>query len=189
MTDSSTPIRVGIIGTGQIGNHHLDNYTKVVKGVEVAAICDIKPEVLSAVQKKYNIADENVYLHFRDMLQRPDIDAIDVCLHNNMHCPATVAALEAGKHVYCEKPMAGTYIDALTMYQTSQRVGKKLSIQLSTVFAKSTWAAKEIIEFGANGQGLPCTFHRLPQAGQTFCGWLWKNGVCQERSGGRRSAL
>jgi predicted dehydrogenase len=152
MANSTQPIRVGIIGTGQIGNFHLDNYTKVVKGVEVAAICDINPEVLSTVQKKYNISDENAYIHFRDMLKRTDIEAIDVCLHNNMHCPATVAALEAGKHVYCEKPMAGTYTDALTMFQTSQRTGKKLSIQLSTVFAKSTRAAKEIIDSGRLGK-------------------------------------
>ena len=52
----------------------------------------------------------NVYTDFRELLKRDDIEAVDVCLHNNLHMPVTVAALEAGKHVYCEKPMAGAYV-------------------------------------------------------------------------------
>jgi len=62
----------------------------------------------------------------------------DVCLHNNHHVPVTIEVLHAGKHVYCEKPMAGAYVDALAMYETAKRTGKKLSIQLSTLCSKET---------------------------------------------------
>lgn len=54
-----------------------------------------------------------------DLLAREDIQAVDICLHNNYHMSATVAALEAGKDVFCEKPMAGAYVDALRMWETA----------------------------------------------------------------------
>jgi predicted dehydrogenase len=66
--------------------------------------------------------------------------------------PATVAALEAGKHVYCEKPMAGAYRDAERMLQTAQEVGRKLSIQVRNIFSKETKAAKALIDGGHLGK-------------------------------------
>jgi predicted dehydrogenase len=64
----------------------------------------------------------------------------------------TVAALEAGKHVYCEKPMAGSYRDALTMFETAQRVGKQLHIQISNLYEIETRAAKTLIDEGHLGE-------------------------------------
>jgi predicted dehydrogenase len=66
--------------------------------------------------------------------------------------PVTVAALQAGKHVYCEKPMAGAYVDAEAMYKAAQEAGRKLSIQLGTLYAKETKAAKALIDMGMLGQ-------------------------------------
>jgi len=142
-------IRIGVIGVGQIGKHHLNNYQKVA-GADVAAIADINADELQRVAENYKIAD--TYTNFRDLLKRDDIEAVDVCLHNNLHMPVTVAALQAGKHVYCEKPMAGSYIDAEKMYQTAQETGRKLSIQLSTLFADETKAAKWMIDQGLLGR-------------------------------------
>jgi predicted dehydrogenase len=85
-------------------------------------------------------------------LARKDIDAIDVCLHNNFHMPATVAALDAGKHVYCEKPMAGSYTDAKTMLDKAAAVGKNLHIQLATLYSNETRAAKDLIDAGELGE-------------------------------------
>jgi predicted dehydrogenase len=85
-------------------------------------------------------------------LARDDIVAVDVCLHNNLHMPVTVAALEAGKNVFCEKPMAGSYRDAETMYERAQALGRKLSIQLNTLFREETKAAKHLIDHGYLGK-------------------------------------
>jgi predicted dehydrogenase len=63
-----------------------------------------------------------------------------------------VAALQAGKHVYCEKPMAGAYADALKMWQTAEATGRKLSIQLLTLYQNNTKAAKALIEAGQLGR-------------------------------------
>lgn len=150
MKGSPPTIRVGVIGAGQIGKHHIETYTSKVEGVEIVAICDINDEEAERVAKKYGIPQ--VFHDFKDLLALSDISAVDVALHNNLHCPVTVEALKAGKDVFCEKPMAGSYIDAETMYQTALETGKKLSIQLSTLFSKETRAASEIIKNGLLGK-------------------------------------
>jgi len=145
---SKEKIRIGIIGVGQIGKHHLNTYQKI-EGAEIVAIADINEAELNRVGDSYGIA--NRYTNFRDLLARDDIQAVDVCLHNNFHMPVTVAALEAGKDVYCEKPMAGAYIDAERMYTTARSLGRKLSIQLNTLYRPETKAAKWLIDNGYLG--------------------------------------
>lgn len=142
-------LRIGVIGVGQIGQVHLDNY-KEIPEVEVVAIADTNRAHAQSVGGRYGIPD--VYADFRELLAREDIQAVDVCLHNNLHMPVSVAALEAGKHVYCEKPMAGSYRDAEKMYQTAQALGLKLSIQLGALFSWETKAAKVLIEQGLLGK-------------------------------------
>jgi predicted dehydrogenase len=141
-------IRIGIIGCGQIAQHHMRTYADIPEA-EMVAFADISEEAVSRSAKEFGVKDTTT--DFRDLLRRDDIDAIDVCLHNNFHMPVTVAALEAGKHVYCEKPMAGSYRDAVTMLETARTTGKKLHIQLSTLYSRETRAAKELIDMGELG--------------------------------------
>ena len=147
--DASRKIRIGSIGVGQIGKRHLERYD-TIEDAEVVAIADTNQAELERVAEKHDIP--HTYTDFRELFKRDDIEAVDVCLHNNLHMPVTVAALESGKHVYCEKPMAGTYCDAEVMYETAQRLGLKLSIQLSTVFSKETKAARVLIDEGLLGK-------------------------------------
>jgi predicted dehydrogenase len=142
-------IRIGIIGVGQIGKHHVNEYNKI-PGAKIVAVCDIRDDEANRVASLNNIP--HVYHYFREMLQRDDLDAIDVCVHNNMHAPMTILALQAGKNVYCEKPMAGTYRDAENMYKVSLETGKKLSIQLSTLFSNEVRVAKYLIDAGKLGK-------------------------------------
>lgn len=141
-------VRIGIIGVGQIGKSHLRRYREI-EAAEIVALADIDEAEGTRVSESFEIP--NVYTDFRKMLERDDIVAVDVCLHNNLHMPATVAALRASKHVYCEKPMAGTYADAETMMETAEETGKMLSIQLSTLYSDETKAAKFLIEEGHLG--------------------------------------
>jgi predicted dehydrogenase len=97
-------LRIGVIGVGQIGQVHLDNY-KAIPEVEVVAIADMNEPHARSVAVRYGIPDS--YADFHDLLARPDIQAVDVCLHNNLQMPVSVAALQAGKHVFCEKPKGG----------------------------------------------------------------------------------
>ena len=143
------PIRIGLIGAGQRGGQHLENYQHV-PGAEIVAVADINEALAQRVAAQYKIPD--VYTDYRHLLQRDDLEAVDICLHNNLHRPVAVAAMEAGKHVYCEKPMAGSYADAKIMYDTAQALGRKLSIQLFTLFKPYTRAAKLLIDDGYLGE-------------------------------------
>ncbi|HMO60263.1 MAG TPA: Gfo/Idh/MocA family oxidoreductase, partial [Roseiflexaceae bacterium] len=124
--------------------------TEVLSEDELVAIADANQEEATRVAKRHGIPQ--IYSDFRELLAHPEIVAVDVCLHNNFHAPVTIAALEAGKHVFCEKPMAGTYIDALTMYEAAQRTGRRLGIQLATLFSNETKAAQRLIDAGALGR-------------------------------------
>ena len=141
-------VRIGIIGVGQIGTSHLNRYKEIPRA-QVVAVADLFPEKIATAKERFDIADG--YTDYKDLLARDDIDAVDVCVHNNKHAPLTMAALQAGKHVYCEKPMAGSYRDAEAMFQTAQREKRMLSIQMSTLFSIESRAAKRLIEEGHLG--------------------------------------
>lgn len=145
---SNEAIRIGIIGCGQIAQQHMKTYS-AIPGAKMVACADLNETAARQSSETYGI--EHVYTNFHEMLQRDDLDAIDVCLHNNFHMAATVIALEKGFHVYCEKPMAGSYRDALTMYETARATGKNLHIQLSTLYSDETTAAKYLIDNGELG--------------------------------------
>jgi predicted dehydrogenase len=143
-------VRIGIIGVGQIGKHHLNVYQEQVPNAEIVAVADINEAEANRVSEAYGIPD--VYTDFRELLKRDDIEAVDVCLHNNLHMPVTVAAFEAGKHVYCEKPMAGAYRDAEVMLKKAKELDRKLLIQLRNIFIPETKAARILIDEGRLGK-------------------------------------
>ena len=149
--DSSAhrPIRIGLIGAGQRGQQHLENYQQV-PGAEIVAVADINESLARSVAARFDIP--HVYTDYRELLRRDDLEAVDICLHNNLHRPVAVAAMEAGLHVYCEKPMAGSYADAKVMYDTAQALGRKLAIQLYTLFRPETRAARILIDEGSLGE-------------------------------------
>jgi predicted dehydrogenase len=142
-------VRVGVIGVGQIGKAHVERYKKV-PDAELVAVADINEAEAQRVAKMHGIPA--AYGDFRQLLARDDIVAVDVCLHNNLHMPVTVAALEAGKHVYCEKPMAGSYADAAAMLRAAHDCNRMVSIQLARLFDNETKAARALIEQGLLGR-------------------------------------
>ena len=141
-------VRLGIIGTGIIAQQHLTNYSKL-PGVKVVMACDLIQSKLEAFCEKFGIAEHT--LDYRELLKRDDIEAVDVCVHNNLHAPLSIEVMKAGKHCYCEKPMAGSYADALAMYEASKKLGRMLHIQLGYLYRDETRAAKKLIEAGELG--------------------------------------
>jgi predicted dehydrogenase len=118
----SSKVKVGIIGLGAIGNVHIESLRKVADA-EVAALCDGIPDRLKA--KGDALGCKNLYADFRDLVRQPDLDAVVVAVPNFVHCDATVAALKAGRHVLCEKPMALNAKQARLMVDTA-KASKKL---------------------------------------------------------------
>ena len=93
------PIRIGVIGNGIIGHMHLRNY-RLIPQARVVALCDIDPQVLAQTGDEFDIPEKDRTTQIGDLLKRDDIQAVDVCLHNNLHAPVAIAALEAGKDLY-----------------------------------------------------------------------------------------
>ena len=120
-------VKIGLVGCGGIANgKHLPSYSKIPEA-ELVAFCDIVVERAEKAKEKYGTADAKVYTDYKELLANEEIDAVLVLTHNSMHCEITVAALNAGKHVLCEKPMAITYEEAKKMIEARDKSGKLLS--------------------------------------------------------------
>jgi len=141
-------IRIGMIGQGIIAQSHLEAYASI-EGAKVVAVCDINEAKLKASAEKHHV--EATYTDYRELLRRDDIDAVDVCLHNNLHAPIACDVMLAGKDCYCEKPMAGSYRDAKAMYDLAQKLGRKLHVQLAFLYSGETRAARKLLDAGLLG--------------------------------------
>lgn len=109
----SDKIKVGIIGCGGIANaKHLPALSHQKNRVDIVAFCDLIPERAKKAAEKYGTENADVYTDYRELLKDESIEVVHVLTPNISHCELTVAALEAGKHVMCEKPMAATPADA-----------------------------------------------------------------------------
>ena len=175
-------VRIGVIGNGIIGEHHLATYAKIPEA-EVVALCDINEARMNEMGDKYGV--ERRTANIGKLLLMDDIDAVDVCLHNNLHAPVTIEALRMGKHVYCEKPMAGSFADAQAMYDAMQETGKKLHIQLAGLYYKETKAAKRFIDNGDLGHIYHMRSYGFRRRGRPFVdGYATKEFVNTTTSGG-----
>ncbi len=121
-------LRIGIIGCGGIANgKHMPSLKKIGE-VEMVAFCDIIKERAEKAKADYGTPDAKVYTDYKKLLSDKSIDIVHVCTPNRSHSFITVDALEAGKHVMCEKPMAINSEEAKKMLDAAERTGKKLTI-------------------------------------------------------------
>ena len=145
-------IKIGIIGCGGIANgKHMPSLAKVADA-EMVAFCDIIPERAEKAAKEFGTPDAKVYTDYKELLKDPTIDVVHVCTPNRSHSFITVDALEAGKHVMCEKPMAINSAEAQKMIDAAKRTGKKLSIGYQSRFRDDSLYLKKEAEDGTFGE-------------------------------------
>ncbi len=142
-------IKVAVIGTGGISNEHINAYLKN-PNVELYAFCDINEKQLNMMAEKYGVTrtytDKDVMLK-----ELPELDAVSVCTWNSQHAPCTIAALNAGCHVICEKPMATSAAEARAMKEAAERNGKLLMIGFVRRFGNDCKILTDYIENGYFG--------------------------------------
>ncbi|MFC4322065.1 Gfo/Idh/MocA family protein [Litchfieldia salsa] len=142
-------LKVAVIGCGSIAKHrHLPEYAQN-KQVEIVAVCDIVEERVNEFATKY---DAIAYTSYEELLANQDIDIVSVCTPNYLHASISVAALKAGKHVLCEKPMATSKEEAEEMIREAEAAGKKLMIAHNQRFVPAHQKARELIEKGELGK-------------------------------------
>ncbi|WP_347548567.1 Gfo/Idh/MocA family oxidoreductase [Pseudalkalibacillus hwajinpoensis] len=141
-------MKVAVIGCGSIARRrHLPEY-RSQDYVEIVAVCDVVKERAEEMASEYGGV---AYTDYRILVEDKEIDAVSVCLPNSLHAPVSIAALNAGKHVLCEKPMATSREEAEAMIQAAEVNSKKLMIAHNQRFVDSHVKAKELIESGEVG--------------------------------------
>lgn len=135
-------IKIGIIGTGNIADIHLGAYAKN-PDIEIYALCDINEERVKTMGKKYGVS--RIFTDMNEMLKLKEIDAVSVCTWNSQHAPCTITALNAGKHVLCEKPMATSAEEAREMEAAAEKNGKLLMIGFVRRFGNDCAILKDFI--------------------------------------------
>lgn len=141
-------VKVGVIGTG-IGIGHVRGYRQL-GNVELLAVADLDRARGEAVARENDIP--MVCTDYQSLLSVGEIDAISVCTPNCLHSEISVAALRAGKHVLCEKPLAVTVKEGKEMVAAAKQSGKKLMIALNQRFGAHNQLMKRHIEEGALGE-------------------------------------
>ncbi|MBR6915699.1 MAG: Gfo/Idh/MocA family oxidoreductase, partial [Clostridia bacterium] len=128
MIGANDKVRIGIIGCGGIANGKHMPSLKRLDDVEMVAFCDIIVERAELAKQQYGTPDAAVYEDYKKLLEDESIDVVHVCTPNRSHSFITVDALNAGKHVMCEKPMAINSAEAKKMLDASKTSGKLLTI-------------------------------------------------------------
>ena len=103
-------LRVGIIGVGWPGQRHIEGYQKH-PNTQIVTLSDVDTEATECVKEEYNVDGAAVFRDYQELLAAPDIDAVSICTPNFLHAPMAIDALDAGKHVLLEKPLAHTLAD------------------------------------------------------------------------------
>lgn len=141
-------LKVGIVGLGTIANVHAGGW-KATPNAELVAGCDINPDVFERWDKVHGL--KNFSTDPFEFINDPEFDIIDICTPNNFHAQQTIAALEAGKHVLCEKPLAPTVDEIRRMISARDRSGKLLMTAHQLRFTGTARALKAEIDSGALG--------------------------------------
>jgi len=148
---SEKTLRVGIIGSGWIANvAHVPAWRNLSDSVEVVANADINPEIAATFAGANDIPTH--YGDYREMLAKEALDIVSVCTPNCYHREATLAALAAGAHVLCEKPIATCRPDAIEMYEAADNAGRLLMVGQSSRFVPHAFAARDIVAAGQLGE-------------------------------------
>ena len=176
-------LRVGILGCGKVAQvRHIPEYA-ANKNAELVGFYDLVYERAESMAAQYG---GRAFATAKELIECPEIDAVSICTANNAHAEMTVAALKAGKHVLCEKPMATALEECESMVFESERSGKKLMVAHNQRFMQEHVKAKQLLDAGAIGKVLTfrtCFGHGGPDA------WSVDSGTANWFFDKRRSAF
>ncbi len=142
-------LRIGVIGLGWFGEIHCETIAGVAN-LELAALCTRTPERLKSQAEKFGVS--KTYRDYRDLLADPEIDAVSIVTMWDQHTEPAIAALEAGKHVFLEKPMASTVADCSRIIAASKKAKGILQIGHICRFNPRYRMAKQAIDAGKIGR-------------------------------------
>lgn len=175
-------INVAIIGVGGIAGGHIAAYQEL-ENARLVALCDKVPERAQGkgrtittnleTKEQQPLEVKKAYTDYRDCLADPEVEMVDICLPSDLHAPVTIAALEAGKHVLCEKPMALTVADCDRMIAAARINNRLLMIAQVIRFWPEYLVLKDAVDTGKYGKLRTATFRRISSVPLwTSDGWM-----------------
>ena len=178
------PIRVAIVGCGRISDLHQLGY-RGRDDAQIVAVCDTKK--LRAKEKAKAWGVEKVYTNYQQVLEDPQIDLVELLTPHHLHCPMTVDACEAKKHVSVQKPMALSAAEADQMIASADQAGVMLRVYENFVYYAPAVRAREMIEAGEIGDIQAIRLHVSTGTSDTawkvpLSAWLWR--FQEKQSGG-----
>ena len=162
-TTFAEPLRAGVVGLGYAGEQHLKNFVRV-PGVEAVALAGLERDRLRELGERYGVQD--LYTSWEDLVARDDLDIVSIGAPNHLHAPIAVAALEGGRHVLCEKPLARNGEEAQRIVDAARGADRAVHIAFTQRERGDVQALKRHVEEGNLG--------RIYHAKAT---WMRRNGI------------
>ena len=157
----STKLRVGLVGVGGNGGRFLEAYATNPR-VAVAAICDVRDDHRQALQERYSVP--HGYADVESLLQDDEVDLVSIHAPDGLHAPFTLAALDAGKHVFVEKPMATSIEDCLQVVERADRATTRMAVGHVLRTRPYFRMVKEMVDAGELGTLYAMRTHYLTDA-------------------------
>lgn len=184
---SKRPLNIGLIGSGFMGQAHADAYrraTMLYPGLPLQPrlykLADVNAEVAAQAAARFGFAHATG--DWRELVQDPAVDVVDITSPNHLHCEMALAAIAEGKHVYCEKPLAVTLEDATRMAEAARLKGVKTLGAFNNIKTPAALLAKQLIDRG--DIGTPTRFRAWFDQGffnDPELPWSWR---CSRREAG-----
>ena len=145
----SNTLSAGVVGLGWAGRTHIESYLEL-DAVHVVAVADLDSERRSQAAQDYAIP--NTYADYEELVGREDLDIVSIATPNYLHAPVSIAALNGGKHVLCEKPLARSSAEARSMVEAAERAGRVLKVAFNHRARPDVEVLKRQIDAGNLGQ-------------------------------------
>jgi myo-inositol 2-dehydrogenase/D-chiro-inositol 1-dehydrogenase len=143
-------IKVGVIGTGRIGKLHLENLSVRIPSAEVVAVADIFVEGAEKMANKFGV--KTVSGDYRDILSNKDVEAVVICSPTDTHAQYAIEAAEAGKHIFCEKPLDLSLEKIRMVLDVMDKTGVKLMIGFNRRFDPNYAKVQQMVRDGKIGE-------------------------------------
>ena len=166
-------LKVGLVGVGGISGAHIPCWEQM-EDTELVALCDIRPEQMKSYPNKRH------YTSLTDMLEKEELDILDICLPTYLHADAAVQALNKGMHVICETPISLKKEDVARVYEAAERNHVTFMVAQVLRFWPEYEYVKQIYDSGKYGRLLSGTMTRLGH----IPAWSWDNWMADEKRSG-----
>jgi UDP-N-acetyl-2-amino-2-deoxyglucuronate dehydrogenase len=183
MSGTSAMTGVAILGTGAIAKVHTEAYKQFGSRCAIRSLCDIYPEKAQALASDKGLDSASCYADYRQAIDRPEVDLVSICLPPSAHAETAIFALDAGKHVLLEKPMAPSLEECDAILAAAARSGARLSVVSQNRFQTTMFRLKHVLDSGLAGRLLHAAVNSYLWRGQNYYD-LWWRGTWEKEGGG-----